>query len=139
MNQSCWSKFPNFNPSEFRCGCGCVKEVYDMDCALLFVVQAVRTKYGKSVDIKSGWRCQKYNDSLPGSVKNSDHIKKKAADIQVAGHASTLAARKEVMAYIMTLPNVKYCYCNGYYMHRNGTKKNYTAKNMGYSIHVSVK
>lgn len=138
MTQICWNNFKNFKPSEFKCGCGCTKEVVDMDCTLIFVLQAIRTKYKKSVNIKSGYRCQKYNDSLPGSVKNSDHIKKKAADVQVAGHASTLNARKEVMEFIMTLPNVKYCYCNGYYMHSNGTKKAYTAKNMGNSIHISV-
>lgn len=138
MTSICWTRFKNFKPSEFKCGCGCVKEVQDMDCSLLFVLQAVRTKFGKPVNIKSGYRCKKYNASLPGSVINSDHLIKKAADIQVTGYAATLKAREQVMDYIMTLPNVKYCYCNGRYRNSNGTNKTYSAKNMGYSIHISV-
>ena len=33
----------------------------------------------------SGYRCQAYNDSLPGSVKNSRHVQGKAVDIITRG------------------------------------------------------
>ena len=54
-----WSKYKWFAPSEFRCPCG---------------------KCGGS-----GYRCQSYNDSLAGSVKNSRHVQGKAVDIITRG------------------------------------------------------
>ena len=133
-----WSNFKNFKATEFACPCGCNKAP-DMDMMLIWILQAVRNKYGKPVNIKSGYRCQKYNDSLKGSVKNSDHIKKKAADFYVTGVTDTLEKRKTLMKWIIELPNVKYVYCNGWILYADGTNKTYNAPNMGNSIHISVK
>lgn len=123
-----WKKFPNFKPNEFACGCGCQKEVWDMDENLLWILQAVRNKYGL-VKITSGYRCQKYNDSLKGSVKDSYHIKKKAADFYIAGRTETEAGREEIIAFMSKLPGFKYAY------HNKGGKY----PNMGSAVHVEVK
>lgn len=115
----------NFKPSEFKCPCGCTK-VGNIDETLGWILQAVRNKYG-AVEITCGNRCQKYNDSLQGSVKNSYHIKKKAVDFYIKGKNDTKKGREEVIAYMKTLPNFKYAY------HNDGTKAY-----MGKAIHIEV-
>lgn len=129
--------FPNFKDSEFKCPCGCGSKT-GVDTALLVILQTVRNKYKKPVNITSGIRCQKYNDSLDGSVTNSDHVKGCAADFYIAGVTDTLAKRKEIISYMKDFPNFKYAYCDGYILYANGTSKTYNAKWMGRSIHVSV-
>lgn len=136
MTRVCWSCYPNFQASEFKCGCGCEKEHVEMDCRLLFILQAIRSKYGV-VNITSGFRCKKYNDSLDGSVTNSDHLKGYAADFRVATMMSTAAKRLEVMKFASELPGFKYAYCNGYII-KNGKTYTYKAAWMGKAIHISV-
>lgn len=98
-----------------------------MDCDLLYILQKVREKYG-ATKITSGFRCVRYNLSLSGSVVNSLHTQGKAADFYVA-KCETEQGRKEVMAYLKTLPRFKYTYCN----------INNDHPNMGKSIHIEVK
>lgn len=132
MTRACWTKFRNFRPEEFKCGCGKCNasiEYVDMDCSLIFILQAVRDKYGKSVNITSGFRCYTYNKSLPGAVTNSRHLSGKAADFNISGgKTKTVAGREEVIAFMKTLPNFRYAYHNV-----NGNHPN-----MGNSIHVEV-
>lgn len=48
-----WSKYPNFQPAEFRCkhtGKDGIREEF------LNVLQAIRTEYGKPMSIASGYR-----------------------------------------------------------------------------------
>ena len=99
-----------------------------MDYKLLFILQAVRNKFGV-VQITSGYRCQTYNDSLKGSIKNSYHVKKKAADFYISGKTSTMKGREEIVAYLKTLPGYKYAYHN----------KDGSYPNMGSAVHVEVK
>jgi len=128
MNKTCWENFPNFKPSEFKCNCGCSPEVINMDCQLLFILQAVRNKYKTPVHITSGYRCQKYNDSLEGAVKESYHVKRKAADFYINGITNTASKRGEIIAFMKTLPGYRYAY------HNEGKHPN-----MGNSIHIEVK
>ena len=47
--------------------------------------------------VTCGCRCQKYNDSLKGSIKGSKHVRGKAADIWISGvsKSALLAKCKE--------------------------------------------
>ncbi len=89
------------------------------------ILQYIRNKYG-TVNITSGYRCQAYNDTLEGSIKNSDHVKKKAADGYVP-KAKTLDKRKEIIKEIRYFPGFKYAYCDGYILYADGTEKKYNA------------
>jgi len=129
---------PNFKPAEFACPDKCSSNP-DMSIYLLIMLQTVRNKYKKPVNITSGYRCQKYNDKLEGSVKNSDHMQRKAADFYIPGQTDTLEKRKQVIEAIRYIPGFKYAYCNGYILYANGTSKVYNAPWMGSSIHISVK
>jgi uncharacterized protein YcbK (DUF882 family) len=94
----------NFKVSEFLCPN--TKQII-LDELLITIVQNIRDKYNKPITITSGYRTQAYNDSLPGSDKNSLHIKGKALDIMVSG-----VNKNTILAYVKTIPNVKYAYTN---------------------------
>lgn len=134
MKTYSWLK--NFKASEFKCPCGCNNNP-DIDEKLLYILQFLRNNYSTSVTITSGYRCQKYNDKLEGSIKNSDHIKGKAADFKVYNHCENKSRRKEVMLLIQKLPCFKYAYCDGWYITPTSIKS-YSAKWMGNAIHISV-
>lgn len=120
----------NFDLPEFKCECGgryCTGYPVELNTQLLKNIQAVRTKFGPTT-ITSGMRCQRYNDSLAGSIKTSKHIKGKAVDFANA-KTDTLSERRTVMAYWKSLPSYSYTYCN-----ENGSNPN-----MGNAVHVDVK
>lgn len=120
----------NFDLPEFKCDCGgkyCTGYPATLNAQLLKNLQSIRTKYGPTT-ITSGVRCQKYNDSIRGSVKGSYHIKGKALDF-VTNSSNTLTGRKAIMAYWKKLTNAGYTYCN----------ENGNFPNMGNAIHVQVK
>ena len=75
----------NFNLSEFECKCGCKmpEEVYSNVIKLANQLQTLRDIIGKPIHITNAYRCQKHNDTIKGSSKNSQHILGKAADIKV--------------------------------------------------------
>lgn len=117
----------HFNKTEFRCGCGgryCNgyngKEV---STSLLNILEKLRSYYGRPIVITSGIRCQKYNDSLRGSIKTSAHIQGKAADIYIRGITDSASGRAQVkrLAYQY---GAKYCY--------------YGTSNMGNAVHINV-
>lgn len=117
----------HFNKTEFRCGCGgryCNgyngKEV---STSLLNILEKLRSYYGRPIVITSGIRCQKYNDSLRGSIKTSAHIQGKAADIYIRGITDTVSGRAQVkrLAYQY---GAKYVY--------------YGTSNMGNAVHINV-
>ena len=71
----------NLSRKEFECNCGeCGQDTADYK--LVSIVQGVRDHFGASVTITSGNRCTAYNARIGGS-KNSQHVKSRAADIQV--------------------------------------------------------
>lgn len=117
----------HFSKTEFRCGCGgryCNgyngKEV---STSLLNILEKLRSYYGRPIVITSGIRCQKYNDSLRGSIKTSAHIQGKAADIYIRGITDSASGRAQVkrLAYQY---GAKYCY--------------YGTSNMGNAVHINV-
>lgn len=47
---------------------------------ILYILDPLRERYGKPINVNSGYRCKKLNDVVKGS-KTSQHIKGLAADI----------------------------------------------------------
>lgn len=128
---------PNFKPEEFKCECGgkyCTGYPTFMKRVELRNLQSIRAHYGKPMQITSGMRDRKYNNSLRGSIANSKHLTGYAADFYIKGVTDTLAGRKQLIAYAKKLPNHNYSYCNGW--NSNGVKL--TAGYMGACIHTDT-
>ena len=117
----------HFNKVEFKCGCGgryCNGyNGKNVSTSLLNILEKLRSYYGRPIVITSGIRCQKYNDSLRGSIKTSAHIQGKAADIYIRGITDTVSGRAQVkrLAYQY---GAKYVY--------------YGTSNMGNAVHINV-
>lgn len=74
----------NFNSTEFDCkGNRCCSKT-TIDPKLVTYLQNIRTHFGKSVTINSGYRCSKHNKAV-GGASGSKHTKGMAADIVVNG------------------------------------------------------
>lgn len=117
----------NFNLKEFRCGCGgkhCTGYPVQLDSDLLTNLQKIRDKYNAPMTVTSGLRCQKFNNSLAGSIKNSKHTKGKAADFK-GSLTNTEAKRTAVKTYFKKLSRASYTYSD--------------TANMGQAVHVDVK
>ncbi len=78
-----WNDIKYFKKSEFDCKCGC--GLNNIDLKLVKILDEIREYFGKPMLITCGCRCQKYNDSLIGSIKNSKHIQGKASDVWISG------------------------------------------------------
>jgi len=76
----------NFSLSEFECNCGCdmPENVLENVKELALSLQTLRDKIKKPIKVNSSYRCQEHNTKV-GGVKTSQHIKGKAADLQVDG------------------------------------------------------
>ena len=117
----------HFNKVEFKCGCGSRYcngyNGKNVSTSLLNILEKLRSYYGRPIIITSGIRCQKYNDSLRGSIKTSAHIQGKAADIYIRGITDTVSGRAQVkrLAYQY---GAKYVY--------------YGTSNMGNAVHINV-
>lgn len=82
----------NFRIREFDCnGKGCCNET-KIDPQLVDYLQKIRDHFGKSVNIASGYRCQKHNAQVANAAKNSRHMQGMAADIKVSGIAPAAVA-----------------------------------------------
>ena len=60
----------------------------ELECLRVLVekiLQPLRTHLGKAIHINSGYRSPAVNKLVPGSAKNSQHMKGQAADIHVDG------------------------------------------------------
>ena len=73
---------PHFKKSEFACRCGC--GFYAPVPALIYLLEAVRERFGKPVIVRSACRCEKHNKAVGGKA-NSRHLFGDAADIEVEG------------------------------------------------------
>lgn len=71
-----------FAREEFACGCGCGFDT--VDYTLATVLEQLRFDFKRAVAVTSGARCAKHNKAV-GGEPDSQHLKGKAADIQVAG------------------------------------------------------
>ena len=75
----------NFRLDEFKCKCGKCDPIL-VDEALVDWLQKIRDHFGRSVNINSGYRCEKHNaDPKVGGSPGSHHVKGMAADIRVEG------------------------------------------------------
>lgn len=74
----------NFKSTEFDChGSGCCSSTL-VDEKLVNYLQKIRSHFGKSVNINSGYRCKTHNASVGGASK-SNHMDGEAADIRIDG------------------------------------------------------
>lgn len=100
-----WKDIRYFTRSEFRCPCGkCGGFPVEPDETLVRLADQVREHFGAPATVSSGVRCQAHNDELPGSAKNSYHVKGKAMDFCVRGISGA-----KLLAYVKTLP-IHYAY-----------------------------
>lgn len=121
---SWWKEIKFFERTEFRCPCGeCGGFPVEPKEELVRVVDDMRRVFRKAVIIVppdghsggSGVRCQKYNDSLRGSVPNSRHVQGKAVDFSAPGvSASTI---ESYLANLKKKGKIRYWYkiCSGSY------------------------
>ena len=74
----------NFKPSEFFCRCNmCSDQIINED--IIHLAQKIRETFGKSLSINSGYRCPRYNSTLEGASKMSQHVLGRAMDIFIFG------------------------------------------------------
>ena len=74
----------HFDDNEFRCPC--CNKVITISPELVYNLELLRAYYkDKPIVISSGYRCKKYNSSLPGSSAISGHMFGRAADIYIKG------------------------------------------------------
>ena len=100
-----WKDIRYFTRAEFRCPCGkCGGFPVEPEKTLVRLADQVRDHFGAPVMVSSGVRCQAHNDELPGSAKNSYHVKGKAMDFCVQDVSGA-----ELLAYVKTLP-IHYAY-----------------------------
>jgi len=61
-----------------------------MDSEFIRKLQRIRDFYGKPIRISKGggYRCERYNDSLPNSARNSQHLYGRAADCAISDSVS---------------------------------------------------
>ena len=103
--QDWWQDIRYFTRAEFRCPCGkCGGFPVEPDENLVRLADKVREHFGAPSTVSSGVRCQAHNDELPGSAKNSYHVRGKAMDFCVRGVSGAT-----LLAYVKTLP-VHYAY-----------------------------
>lgn len=72
---------PHFHREEFACKCGCGMDTVDAE--LLEMLEDVRFHFNSPVTINSANRCIDHNKKCGGST-NSQHLRSRAADINVA-------------------------------------------------------
>ena len=100
-----WKDIRYFRRDEFRCPCPrCGGFPVEPEEKLVRLADQVREHFGAPVMVSSGVRCQTHNDELPGSAKNSYHLRGKAMDFCVHGVPGA-----KLLAYVKTLP-VHYAY-----------------------------
>ena len=101
-----------WSPQEFKCRCG---EYHAPYCngfpalpsrKLLELADNVREHFGKPGHRSSGVRCVQHNADQPGAAVDSRHLRGKALDFRIEDATAT-----QVLAYVKTLPDVRYAYC----------------------------
>jgi hypothetical protein len=76
---------PHFSRAEFACNC-CQRLPEDKEppAELLEVLEALRARWGKPVNVNSGYRCPAHNAAV-GGASASRHMKGDAADVWIEG------------------------------------------------------
>jgi uncharacterized protein YcbK (DUF882 family) len=70
-----------FSDEETCCECGC--GFNNPSPLLMQMLDTLREKVGGPLNVNCVCRCQEHNDSIPRAVRNSQHVKGKAADVRV--------------------------------------------------------
>jgi len=107
-----WARY-HFVAKEFECQCGCGKTIDNIE--LLDVLEDIRFHFNKPITITSGYRCEKHNREVGGSI-NSKHMEGIACDFKVRDVKS-----KEVVSYLNLLYPNKYGI--GIYSRNNSTDR----------------
>ncbi len=115
-----WNDIKYFKKSEFNCKCGC--GLNNIDLKLVKILDEIREYFGKPMIITNGCRCQKYNDSLKGSIKGSKHTKGKAADIWISGVSKSALLSK----------------CKDYVNSGRATYTYTNSTNMARAVHIDI-
>lgn len=68
-----------FSAEELACKCGCGGTTNNP--YLLAGLDRIREAIGGPLYVSCAYRCQAHNDSIPGSVPNSQHVDGSAADV----------------------------------------------------------
>lgn len=125
----------NFSPEEFKCTCGrCAGYPTYMKQVELKHIQAIRTYYGKKMEITSGMRCS-YENKRVGGVKSSGHLYGYAVDFHMKGVTDTVAQRQRALTFISKRPNHEFSY-GAYMKDSNGMYR--TAAGMGNAMHTET-
>lgn len=115
-----WKTIKHFDRREMRCPCGkCGGFPVEPEEKLMHILDDIREHFGVPITIVplppndphrggSGVRCQAYNDSLNGSVRNSRHVQGKAADIIVRGFSGS--AVNDYCQNLVRLGRLRYSY-----------------------------
>ena len=108
MVSSDWKYFKNFKKSEYKCKCKgkyCNGFPSEVHMRLVMMDQYIRNRINVPLTLTSGIRCQKHNDSLKGSVKNSKHLTGRASDKNGKGKTAN-----ELIKIAKELPFLNYTY-----------------------------
>lgn len=116
-----WNDIKYFKPNEFTCKCGC--GLNNIDLKLVKILDEIREYFGKPMLVTCGCRCQKYNDSLKGSIKGSKHVRGKAADIWISG-----VPKSQLLAK-----------CQEYVANGRATYTYTNSTNMAKAVHIDIK
>lgn len=73
-----WSKYPNFTKAEFDCK---ATGENNMQHEFMTKLQAIRTEYGKSLKVTSGFRSEKHPIEAKKTHSNGEHTQGFCADI----------------------------------------------------------
>lgn len=121
-----WEDIKYFKREEFRCDCGgryCNGFPVEPNIKLIKILDQLRREEGKPINITSGIRCKKYNDSLDGSSPTSAHMDGDAADFNIYGITEKPAERARIKKRLYEL-GVYYTYSD--------------TPGMGIAIHAEV-
>lgn len=78
MSAAQWDKYPNFSKAEFDCK---ATGENNMQHEFMEKLQAIRTAYGKSIKITSGFRSKKHPIEAKKTHSNGEHTQGNCADI----------------------------------------------------------
>ena len=119
-----WCDVVYFTRQEFACKCGgrygngCTGFPDTVKWNIVRSLEQIREHFGKPITINSGLRCKEHNSAV-GGVYNSYHMIGQAADFIVSG-----VPNSTVVAYCQSsLPEYKYAYTEGSYVHLEVHKK----------------
>lgn len=91
-----WSTVKYFRKSEFECSCGCGRA--DMDPELIAKLDSLRERYGRPMNVTSGFRCRSHPKEA-SKLKPGSHAQGKAADIATTTGAAKYELKR--LAYDM--------------------------------------